>query len=218
MLSLEEIFPPFGLVLRTPRLELRVLRDEDMAPLIEAVRSGIHEPGKSPFSVPWSEAPAEQLPANTARFHWSTRSGFAQERWELAFGIWHEGELIGSQSLMATDFAAFKVVKSGSWIRKSSQGQGLGKEMRAAILIYAFDFLGADVAESSAAVWNQPSLGVSHSLGYRDNGVHREPSAEGPAEIQQLRLNAADFRRPDWQLSVAGHEPLARFIGLDPAH
>jgi len=215
MLTLEEIFPPFGLVLRTPRLELRLIRDEELPQLMEAVQSGIHEPGRSPFSVPWSEAPPEELPANTARFHWAARDRCTPASWELAFGIWHDGELIGSQSLMAADFAAFKVVKSGSWIRRSSHGQGLGKEMRAAILFYAFDFLGAEVAESAAAVWNQPSLGVSHSLGYRDNGLHREPSAQGPAEVRQLRLDAPDFRRPGWELEVGGHEAFARFIGLD---
>lgn len=215
MLTLEEIFPPFGLVLRTPRVELRLIRDSELPQLIEAVRSGIHEPGKSPFSVAWSEAPDHELPANTAQFHWGARSRFTPENWDLAFGIWHDGELIGSQSLMAKEFAAFRVVSSGSWMRKSSQGQGLGKEMRAAILLYAFDHLGAEVAESAAAVWNERSLGVSRALGYRDNGLHRESSAQGPAEIQQLRLDAADFRRPDWELEVEGHDAFARFIGLD---
>ncbi|MDP5227379.1 MULTISPECIES: GNAT family protein [Arthrobacter] len=217
MLTLEEIFPPFGLRLRTPRLELRILQDGDLPELMVAVDAGIHEPGQSPFSVPWSEAPAEELPANMARFHWGTRSGFTPEKWELAFGVWFEGALIGSQSLTAHDFAKRRAVESGSWLRKDFQGWGIGKEMRAAILLYAFDFLGASMAESSAMTWNRRSLGVSYALGYLDNGLRREYDSQGGAtEVQHLRLDAQNLLRPAWTLDVAGHEAFARFVGLTP--
>lgn len=54
MTALSTIWPPFGLTLTTPRLELRPIRDEDIASAVEAAASGIHEPGRSPFSNPWN--------------------------------------------------------------------------------------------------------------------------------------------------------------------
>ncbi|MEO6531051.1 MAG: GNAT family protein [Specibacter sp.] len=81
--------------------------------------------------------------------------------------------MIGCQDVGATSFADLKTVTSGFWLQQSEQGQGFGKEMRAAVLISAFDWLQAEVAESEAAAWNGASLGVSRSVGYELNGVFR---------------------------------------------
>ena len=59
---------------------------------------------------------------------------------------------------------------TGSWLGRRFQGRGLGKEMRAAVLGFAFDGLGAEVAETSAFLDNLPSNGVSRALGYEENG------------------------------------------------
>ncbi|NYD79108.1 hypothetical protein SAMN05216555_101336 [Arthrobacter cupressi] len=52
MTSLTDIWPAFGLVLSTPRLQLKPVQDMDLPALLDAARSGIHEPGRSPFSTP----------------------------------------------------------------------------------------------------------------------------------------------------------------------
>lgn len=83
--------------------------------------------------------------------------------------------------------------------------------MRAAVLSFAFDYLGAAVAESSAATWNHQSLGVSRALGYKDNGVRSIIVRDGVArDEQQLRLESRDFVRPDWSLTVVGFDEARR--------
>ncbi|MHC6219982.1 GNAT family N-acetyltransferase [Arthrobacter sp. MMS24-S77] len=123
-------------------------------------------------------------------------------------------EFIGYQDMEAKNFASLKTVSTGSWLKKSAQGQGLGKEMWAAALSYAFDYLNAVVAVSEAAAWNRQSLGVSSSLGYEPNGVYRHTWGTDVVDVQRVRLTPESFIRPDWKLKVEGHEGTARFLGL----
>jgi RimJ/RimL family protein N-acetyltransferase len=58
-----------------------------------------------------------------------------------------------------------RTVRTGSWLGLPFQGQGYGKAMRQAVLALAFDGLGAEVAETEAAVDNLRSAGVSRSVG-----------------------------------------------------
>ena len=124
-----------------------------------------------------------------------------------------DGEFIGCQDIGAKDFATLRTVSTGSWLRQSVQGQGLGKEMRTAVALYAFDWLGAEVAESEAAVWNAASLGVSRALGYELNGVTRKSWGGKAEEVQNVRLTPATFKRPSWTLEVQGHESAASYLG-----
>ena len=214
MTALSSLWPLFSLTLTTPRLVLRPITDDDIPAAVAAARSGIHEPGKSPFSTPWAEVPAEELGPNMARWHWRCRAETTPESWSLILGIWHEGLLVGCQDVGAKDFAALKTVSTGSWLKQSVQGRGLGKEMRAAVVLYAFDWLKAEVAESEAAAWNAASLGVSRALGYELNGITRTAWGDKVEDVQKIRLTPATFKRPDWTLQVEGHEPAASFLGV----
>ncbi|MBT2530819.1 GNAT family N-acetyltransferase [Arthrobacter sp. ISL-48] len=215
MTELTSIWPLFDLTLTTPRLVLRPLADEDFPAAVEAAKSGIHDPGKSPFSTPWAEAPSDELAPNMARWYWRCRAECTPESWMLLLGIWHEGEFIGCQDIGAKGFATLKTVSTGSWLKQSVHGQGLGKEMRAAVALYAFDWLNAEVAESEAAVWNAASLGVSRSLGYELNGVTRTAWGKKVEDVQKVRLTPETFKRPDWTLKVEGHEAAAKFLGVE---
>ncbi|ELT46134.1 N-acetyltransferase GCN5 [Arthrobacter nitrophenolicus] len=212
MTTLGSVWPLFDLRLTTPRLELRPIRDEDIPAAVDAARSGIHEPGKSPFSTPWTEVPGEELGTNMARWYWRCRAECSPESWTLLLGIWHEGKFIGCQDVGAKEFALLKTVSTGSWLKQSVQGRGLGKEMRAAVVLWAFDWLGAEVAESEAAAWNEASLGVSRSLGYELNGTTRKAWGPQIETVQHVRLTPNTFKRPDWQLQVEGHEAAAKFL------
>ncbi|WP_426998611.1 GNAT family N-acetyltransferase [Pseudarthrobacter sp. N5] len=214
MNELSTIWPIFGLRLFTPRLVLRPITDEDIPAAAEAAMSGIHEPGRSPFSNPWTELPAESLGPNMAHWYWRCRGGMSPESWTLLFGIWYDGEFVGCQDVEAKDFATLKTVTTGSWLKQSVQGRGLGKEMRAAVVGYAFDWLNAEVAESEAAAWNDASLGVSRSLGYELNGRTRTAWGGKRQNVQKVRLTPETFKRPDWTLKVEGHEPAATYLGL----
>jgi RimJ/RimL family protein N-acetyltransferase len=74
--------------------------------------------------------------------------------------------------------------------------------MRAAVLLLAFDHLGATAARSGAFTDNPASLRVSEKLGYRSDGT--ETSARRGAAATQIRLvlQAAQFIRPEWTLRV----------------
>ncbi len=213
MTALTSIWPLFGLELTTPRLVLRPIADTDIPAAVAAAASGVHEPGRNPFSTPWAELPAEELGPKMAQWYWRCRSQATPEDWTLLLGIWHEQEFIGCQDIGAKDFATLKTVTTGSWLKQSHHGQGLGTEMRAAVALYAFDWLGAAAAESEAAAWNAASLGVSRSLGYELNGVTRMGWGGKMEEVQKVRLTPATFKRPDWTLQVKGHEAAAKYLG-----
>jgi RimJ/RimL family protein N-acetyltransferase len=214
MTSLTSLWPLFDLTLTTPRLVLRPITDDDIPAAVAAALSGVHDPARSPFSMPWTELPADELGPNMARWYWRCRGEFTPEEWTLLLGIWHDGEFIGCQDIGAKDFATLKTVSTGSWLRQSLQGQGLGKEMRAAVALYAFDWLKAEVAESDAAVWNSASLGVSRSLGYEPNGIFRQGWGGKLEEVQKVRLTPETFKRPAWTLQVKGHEAAARYLAV----
>ena len=76
------------------------------------------------------------------------------------------GVLVGLQELMAKDFAVTRTVETGSWLGAAHQGDGIGTEMREAVLQFAFDHLKATRADSGAFVDNPRSLRVSEKLGY----------------------------------------------------
>ncbi|MDQ0679500.1 RimJ/RimL family protein N-acetyltransferase [Arthrobacter pascens] len=215
MTELTSLWPLFDLSLTTPRLVLRPITDSDIPAAVAAARSGVHDPARNPFSTPWTELPAEELGPNMARWYWRCRGEFTPEKWTLLLGIWHEGEFIGCQDVGATDFGTLKTVSTGSWLKQSVHGRGLGKEMRAAVALYAFDWLKAEVAESEAATWNEASLGVSRSLGYEFNGVTRHSWGDKVTDVQKVRLTPESFKRPDWTLEVRGHEAAAKFLGIN---
>ncbi|WP_285248284.1 GNAT family protein [Pseudarthrobacter sp. efr-133-R2A-89] len=212
MTSLSSIWPLFDLRLATPRLELRPITDQDVPAAVAAARSGIHEAGRNPFSMPWTELPEDELGPNMARWYWRCRAECSAENWTLLLGIWHEGRFVGCQDIGAKDFANLKTVRTGSWLQQSVQGRGLGKEMRAAVVLWAFDWLGAEVAESEAAAWNDASLGVSRSLGYELNGITRKAWGTKVETLQHVRLTPQTFHRPGWTLQVEGHEAAAKFL------
>lgn len=214
MTSLADIWPPFGLTLTTPRLTIRPILDEDIPAAVAAARSGVHEPGKSPFSTPWAELPDDELAPNMAQWYWRCRANFAKDSWTLLLAVWQDDEFLGVQDLGAKNFKTLKTVSTGSWLKQSAQGRGIGKEMRAAVVSYAFDYLQAEVAESEAASWNKQSLGVSLSLGYELNGLVRDGWGEKVEEVQRVRLTPKTFNRPNWTLKVHGHEGLKTYLGL----
>ncbi|MHA7153512.1 GNAT family N-acetyltransferase [Arthrobacter sp. TMN-50] len=205
MTPLEDVWPLFGLRISTPRLKLNPVRDDQLPGLVEAVLAGIHDPAVMPFTVPWTDAPRDGLIRETLKHQWRQRCSVLPDHWTLNFAVTYQGRVIGMQDLSAEDLSLQRTVQTGSWLTRSEQGIGLGKEMRAAVLMFAFDHLGAQWAVSDAASWNSSSLAVSRSLGYTDNGVSVGVSRPGESqELQHVRLSAAEFVRPGWSVVVEG--------------
>lgn len=210
-MDLTDIWPLFGLRIATPRLVLSPVRDADLPGLVDAALAGVHDPERMPFGFPWTDAPREDLPRNLATFQWGLRGQVSPRYWTIAFAIHSEGKIVGAQDLSAFDFDDRRTVNSGSWLTRSAQGRGLGTEMRAALLCFAFDILGAEWAESSAATWNHPSLAVSRKLGYELNGITRQSPRHGePVDEQRVRLHRDRFARPDWTPEISGAEAALR--------
>lgn len=200
-------WPLRGLVLRTPRLELRPDDDEGLLELVEAVYAGIHDPDWMPFGVPWTRAPREVLGRNTMQFCWSQRASLTRRSWVVNFLVRLDGTVIGNQGISANEFAVTREVHTGSWIGRSFQGKGIGTEMRAAVLQFAFDQLGALTARSDAWLDNAASLGVSRRLGYEADGVDILVRGEGTrSTMQRLVLTPGRFARfrPPWTVEVSG--------------
>lgn len=214
-MEIEDVWPLFRLRLRTPRLELRVVRDDDLGPLVDVVLAGIHEPDVMPFAVPWTDADPEDLRRNFARHQWTQRLRVDRDAWCLNLVVLHEGRPIGVQDVLADRFPVLRTIATGSWLTASHHGRRFGTEMRAAVLAFAFDHLGAEVAETSAADFNAGSLGVSRRLGYRANGETRIETRPGIVMRDlRMRLERDAFARPDWTLEVEGAAEARAELGL----
>jgi RimJ/RimL family protein N-acetyltransferase len=166
-------WPLFDLVIRTPRLELRLLREEDFAEVVEVIDQGIHEPGTMPFFFPWTDAEPEQRAREAAQWMWRHRAAWSPDKWTLTAGVFVDGKPVGVQDLEAEQFRAVRSVETGSWLGRAHQGKGLGREMREAILHLAFAGLGAEEALSGAFEDNAASLATSRAVGYEENGEAR---------------------------------------------
>ncbi|WP_353650030.1 GNAT family N-acetyltransferase [Nakamurella sp. A5-74] len=217
--QLTDFWPTDGLRLRTPRLTLTPLREADFAVLVKAVLAGIHDPAVMPFAQPWTDQPPHELVRTSLKYWWSVRGSIAPQEWNLEWVVRAEGEVLGLQSLHANDFAVTRTVGTGSWLTQSAQGRGLGTEMRAAVLLFAVDTLGALRAETEAFFDNPASINVTTKLGYRPNGSSTLVRRPGEAaENQRFLLTPEDLRRPDWQLQVDGvTEEVLTLLGADPS-
>jgi RimJ/RimL family protein N-acetyltransferase len=107
----------------------------------------------------------------------------------------YEGDtLIGAQELEGNDFVTLRTVDTASFLVPSARGQGLGKQMRKAVLTLAFRELGAEAAITSAYHDNAASLGVSTSLGYRPNGESFIARGDGVDTLKHLRMTRAEWK------------------------
>ena len=201
-------WPLFDLVVRTPRLELRYPDDDLLAELAELSTGPIHPPATMPFGEPWSDAPPGQRGRGSLQYAWRARGNWTPERWDCPLVTVVAGVVVGTQGLHAADFARTGTVGTGSWLGLAYQGQGIGTEMRAAVLHLAFAGLGARRATSAAFDDNRASLAVSRSLGYVENGDELHVRREGAARMVRFLLTREAWegrRRPD--IAVEGLGP-----------
>lgn len=201
-----EPWPLRNLVLRTQRLELRPDDDYGLQQLVEVARAGVHPPEYMPFAKPWTDAPDTDLGIGMLQYFWSQRAGLRPDDWHLHFLVRLDGKVIGEQGVTARNFAITREVSTGSWLGRQFQGHGYGTEMRAAVLGFAFDHLGAVQARSSAFADNQASLRVSRALGYVDDGTMRDSRRGEPAVQLRMLVTADRFAtfRLQWKLAVEG--------------
>jgi RimJ/RimL family protein N-acetyltransferase len=195
-------WPLFGLVVRTPRLELRVPSD-DFASLIALIDDGIHDPAIMPFLQNFTDTPPPRRGRDSLQFWWRQRAEWSPDKWSYSGAVFVNGRVAGVQGMDGHFFGPLRSVETGSWLGRAFQGQGLGKEMRQAILHLAFAGLGAEEAHSGAFHDNGPSLATSRSVGYLDNGETRALRRGVPDRIKRVRMDRATWaahRRDDIEI------------------
>jgi RimJ/RimL family protein N-acetyltransferase len=211
-------WPVFDVVVRTPRLELRLPDEDELVQLARLAGEGIHDPGWMPLTG-WTDQPSPQLERGVLYWHWGRRGDWRPEAWNYNPIALVDGEVVGSQGMFANDFAKLGVVSTGSWLGRRFQGLGLGKEMRAAILHLAFAGLGALEAQSGFWHDNEASRRVSEHLGYEPNGerwlLRRDVRAR-EVEVRLPRGTWERHRRDDIGIEGLGVAALELF-GAPPA-
>lgn len=212
------LWPLFGLRVATPRLELRYIDDDLAVQLAQLATRGIHDPAFMPFAFEWTDAPADRLARNTLQYYWRCRADLSPQSWDLGLAVVADGVVVGCTGLAATNFPTLRTFETGSWLGRTHQGQGLGRELRQAALHLGFAGLGATRATTSAFSDNAASLGVTRSLGYEANGEQRHLRRGVEATTLKFRLSVDDWqtrlRRDD--IIIHGLESCLALLGLAP--
>lgn len=206
-----EQWPLFGLRIRTPKLELRYPDDDDIAALADLAAQGIHDENFMPFKVPWTRVKPPELQRNAVKYYWTNRGAWTPEKWNAPFVISHQDEIVGVQDVNGENFAEKKTVKTGSWLGQAFQGKGLGKEMRIAVLHFAFVGLDAVVAQSGAWIDNDASNGVSISLGYRRTKEETSDREGTPTVMVDYEMT-----REEWAVNPVHQRDDIAIEGLTP--
>jgi len=210
------LWPLFGLLIETPRLQLR-LPCEDVLPDLARAARDIAGPDGPRLQMLWMYGDSPDMERQLLQRHWRALAHGKPASWHLPLAVFLAGEPVGVQDLWAEEFALRRSVGTGSWITRARQGSGYGTEARAAVLDLAFGYLGAAEALTEYIEGNHASERVSRKLGYVPNGqrtAHRDDA--GRVTEYQLRLD-----RPAWEgharrdrTAVTGLGPCLPMLGL----
>jgi RimJ/RimL family protein N-acetyltransferase len=212
--ALADAWPLFRLRIQSERLVLRLPADEELPAFIELARAGIHGAAEMPFGIAWTRAPSPDFERGFVQHHWHARAEWQSDDWALHLGVWHGDEPVGAQSVMGRRFAVHRAIHTGSWLGRAHQGRGFGKEMRAAVLAFAFDGLGAAAAKTEAFLDNAASNGVSRSLGYEPNGRGALAPEGVSRDTQRFRMTADMWRsRPRPSVTIEGLDACRELFG-----
>jgi RimJ/RimL family protein N-acetyltransferase len=204
----------FNLRIRNARVEIRLASDDDLDALARLASLGVHDPATMPFLKPWTDEPSPQLERGLLQWGWSHRAAWRPESWTFNGAVVVDGEVVGVQDASAEHFADRRVVKTGSWLGREFQGRGVGTAMRAAMLAFVFDGLGAESAISGGFVDNPASLGVSRKFGYDESGRRTVSRRGQDAIVLELQLDRATWdRQAHDSVEILGLDACREFFG-----
>jgi RimJ/RimL family protein N-acetyltransferase len=185
---LADLWPQYGLTISTPRLELRLPRDEELAALAHLAGKGVHRANERPFLTPWTDGSPEDRARFVLQEHWSQLGGWNVAAWRLGLGVFRQGEPVGVVTLRARDFLVVREVTTSAWLGIGHQGKGYGTEARVGLLTLAFHHLDARAALTEVFQDNYASQGVSRKLGYEHDGISVDARGGEAVVSDRLRL------------------------------
>ncbi len=217
---LAEHLPVFGLEVRTPRLTLRYPDDDDALALAEVAAAGVHAPDRRPFMIQWTSVEPPFQQRNTLTYLWLQRTTVQGNQWHLPLAVVVDGEVVGIQGILTSNWTGTRTVETGSWLGLAHQGEGIGKEMRAAVLHLAFE--GFDALRATTGAWhdNAASLAVTRSLAYREDGDRLMDRDGEPTSELRFVMDRSDWeltRRDDIEL-VGALETASQFATERPPY
>ncbi|NUU18998.1 GNAT family N-acetyltransferase [Cellulomonas humilata] len=209
---MDDLWPVAGLRVVSGDLELRYLDDDRLLALARLAQDGVHAPDAMPFTVPWTQGTPTEVARSVLTYQWGARAAVAPERWKLELAVLRDGEVLGTQALMASDFPVIRTAETGSWLGRRHQGQGVGTRMRLMILHLLFEGFGGRYATTSAFDDNGPSNGVTRRIGYAENGIDLIDRLGGLATSRRYLLD-----RATWDARPADLRPEVRLHGVEAA-
>lgn len=214
--QLSDYFAPLALRVITPRLTLQLPSGPELYQLLHVIERGIHDPSQMPFINAWTDLPSPRRERESLARWWRLRAEWTARDWRWSGAVHVEDSILGVQDLVGLDFLKARQVKTASWLGLEYQGQGLGREMREAVLHLAFTELGATHALSGYLEGNVSSQKVSESLGYVATGVE-DVEVRG----RLVRNTTLVLERSAWEphrrddIIVEGLDECREWFGLD---
>ena len=200
---------------------LREATDDDVVAMARIVEDGIVEAGDERFMprlLNGRAATVEARRADFLKYHWGRRSTTSAAKWDLAFAVVLDGEVVGCQSVHTAEFPVLREVHTGSYLARRAQNRGVGSRMRAMVLDLSFGPFGAQWASSGFVEGNERSRRVSARLGYEADGIELFAGDRGVIKSFRLRLGLDAWReqRPSWldEVTWSSVDTASRFLGI----
>ncbi|WP_423057595.1 GNAT family N-acetyltransferase [Brevibacterium linens] len=214
-MDISEIWPPFALHLRSGDMELSPVREADIPELAEIAYGGVRKDGIEAFLVDWDSGTDEQIARSLAQYHWSTRANFSVDDWTIEFTVRVAGLAVGVQGANGRRYPLTRTISTGSWLALSEQGRGYGTRMRRIIIETFIRHFGATRFDTAYFEGNHASQRVSEKLGYSPNGHRTRVGQNGTAlKENHMTLSAHDWKLPDKELQVTGHDAVRNFLTI----
>lgn len=211
--QLADVWPFYGLTIRTERTTLRLPTDADLLALAER-SADVHGNDLQPIIAPWTGSVGAERERALLQHHWSQRAAWTPDHWDLDFAVTVDDEPVGVQALRARTFGTTRAVTTSSWLHRPHQGRGIGREVRAAVLHLAFAGLHAERASTETLASNAASIAVTERLGYRFNGDDVRAHCGSRRVVRRYVMDRDDWTAcPRPEVEVTGLEPCLPLLG-----
>lgn len=185
---LTDLWPASALRISAGDLELRWIDDDLAIELALLAGRGVHADDAMPFYTPWTRGTPQEVARSVLAYQWRTRAELSPQRLALELGVLVDGIPVGVQGLSGNDWSTLQSAETGSWLGREHQGNGVGTRMRALMLHFAFEALGAQSITSAAFTDNPASNAISQRTGYEPDGIAQRVREGTTATLNRYRM------------------------------